>query len=177
MEDRPALAVLDGWFHDIPPPRGPATAEPFAAEPDVTSSSSQSTLRVVAGMPSTRASQGVWHWLTRRSLDWAGAARLVRLGSYTLARSQLGRTIDEEDRLPGRAAPTTRSCTACPAQRHRRKEVERCCAGPEPILVFAPSAFALVAFLVPVIVLWKVYKRGGAEDVIEVTKALAALRP
>ena len=25
-EDRPALAVLDGWFHDIPPPCGPATA-------------------------------------------------------------------------------------------------------------------------------------------------------
>ena len=32
-ENRPALAVLDGWFHDIPPPRGPAPAEPFAAEP------------------------------------------------------------------------------------------------------------------------------------------------
>jgi hypothetical protein len=60
-ENRPALAVLDGWFHDIPPPRGPATAEPFAAEPDVTSSSSQSTLRVVVEMPGTRASQAVWH--------------------------------------------------------------------------------------------------------------------
>jgi len=23
-ENRPALAVLDDWFHDIPPPRGPA---------------------------------------------------------------------------------------------------------------------------------------------------------
>ena len=33
-EGRPALAVLDGWFHDVPPPCGPASAEPFAAEPD-----------------------------------------------------------------------------------------------------------------------------------------------
>jgi hypothetical protein len=55
--------------------------------------------------------------------------------------------------------------------------VERWCAGTRPILVFVPSAFALGAFLVSVIVLWKVYRRGGAEDVIEVTKALAALRP
>ena len=48
---------------------------------------------------------------------------------------------------------------------------------PNPLLVFVPSAFALVAFLVSAIVLWKVYKRGGADDVIEVTEALAELRP
>ena len=43
---------------------------------------------------------------------------------------------------------------------------------PNPLLVFVPSAF-----LVSVIVLWKVYKRGGAEDVVKVAKALAELRP
>jgi hypothetical protein len=34
-----------------------------------------------------------------------------------------------------------------------------------------------VAFLVSAIILWKVYKRGGADDVIKVAKALAELRP
>ncbi len=48
---------------------------------------------------------------------------------------------------------------------------------PNPLLVFIPSAFALVAFLVSVIFLWKVYKRGGAEDVSKVARALAELRP
>jgi hypothetical protein len=46
---------------------------------------------------------------------------------------------------------------------------------PNPLLVFVPSALALVAFLVSAIILWKVYKRGGADDVIKVAKALAEL--
>jgi hypothetical protein len=32
-EGRPALAVLDSWFHDIPPPCGHTPVEPFTAEP------------------------------------------------------------------------------------------------------------------------------------------------
>ena len=48
---------------------------------------------------------------------------------------------------------------------------------PNPLLVFVPSAFALVAFLVSAIILWKVYKHGGADDVAKVARALAELRP
>ena len=48
---------------------------------------------------------------------------------------------------------------------------------PNPLLVFVPSASALVAFLVSAIILWKVYKHGGADDVAEVARALAELRP
>ena len=70
--------------------------------------------------------------------------------------------------------PLTRHCRF--AQQQQRREWRR--AVPvSPWVFVVPTICGTLIFLAALVVLWKVYKRGGAKDAREFARALGDLRP